>query len=257
MTSLHALLRQPTISYSRCISNHPNRSTINVYKALEQHHNYGEHLKKLGCKIHMLPPLNSFPDSCFVEDRCVVAGNTAVMCRANVRSRLGEEVTVAGAILRYKQTTYIEKPAHVDGGDIIIVGDHIYGGVSKRTNLKALKQLAKILNKKLTAIQIPKDVLHLKTISTYVGFDTVLVREDLAHLWKNTGYNIVGVPMAEAPAANCIAMGDKVIVPSDSPKTVVSLSKIGFNTILIADMSEFQKGDGSLTCLSIIFESGK
>ena len=253
MNDLIAIVRPPDNSYTKCISNHPQKATIDIYKALSQHEKYVQCLKNLGCKIIELPALKERPDSCFVEDRCVIAGDKAAICPSHVNSRKKEESAIIKLISTYKKIDFIQRPGYIDGGDIIIIGDTLYGGLSKRSNLNGLKQLANILDKELVVIKIPSKVLHLKTISSFIGSNTIFVREDLNHLWKDKGFNVVKVPMKEEHAANCIAIGNKIIVPAQSTETINFLNKLKYE-IFEVDMSEFQKGDGSLTCLSLIFE---
>lgn len=254
--NLYAIVRPPCREYVKCISNHPQKATINTHKAREQHEKYIECLKILGCKIIELQELKGYPDSCFVEDRCVVTDDVAAICQSRVSSRKGEELSVSQLMLNYRQVAFIRKPGYIDGGDIIVIDNTIYGGLSKRTNIQGLEQLADILNKNLTTMKIPTDVLHLKTISSFVGSNTILVREDLSYLWENMGYDIIKVPLEEEPASNCIAIGNGVIAPVGAPKTVAVLRGLGMEVHEV-DMSEFQKGDGSLTCLSLIFGSDK
>ena len=252
----YAIVRSPAYSYLNCISNHPQRSTIDIYRVYEQYANYIAALKELGCRILERPALKTLPDSCFVEDRCIVAENTAAITSSKVSGRKGEEDDLIYLIMQYRQVDFIKKPGYVDGGDIIIVGDTLYGGISKRTNLKGLEQLAEILNKNLVSIQVPSITLHLKTISSFIGEKTILVREDLSYLWEDKNFHIIKVPMKEEHAANCIVKGNKIIAPAGCPKTISVLKTLGLEVIEL-EMSEFQKGDGSLTCLSVIFESGK
>jgi dimethylargininase len=60
------------------------------------------------------------------------------------------------------------------------------------------------------------------------------------------------VPREEHLAANCVGANGFVVVPANCPKTVKALEQAG-KKILSVEMSEFQKMDGRLTCLSILF----
>ena len=65
-------------------------------------------------------------------------------------------------------------------------------------------------------------------------------------------YTAVVVPSSEAYAANCLSANGKVLVSRGYPETKSLIEGRGFETIDL-EMSEFRKGQGSLTCLSKIF----
>lgn len=65
-------------------------------------------------------------------------------------------------------------------------------------------------------------------------------------------FEIITVPSRESYAANCLAINGKVLMSKGFPETKKKILSKGF-TIFEVEMSEFQKMDGGLTCLSIIF----
>jgi dimethylargininase len=79
-----------------------------------------------------------------------------------------------------------------------------------------------------------------------------LVREDLSPIWENRNYDFIFVPREEASAANCIAISEEVLMPAGFPKTSAEVRKRGFHVHEI-EITEFEKGDGSLTCLAVFF----
>jgi dimethylargininase len=60
------------------------------------------------------------------------------------------------------------------------------------------------------------------------------------------------VPKGEEYAADCLAVNGTVLVAKGYPKTQKLIERAGF-LIRELDVSEFRKGDGALTCLSILF----
>jgi len=85
-----------------------------------------------------------------------------------------------------------------------------------------------------------------------VGGDTVVLTP--AHVDPATfgGCRTIEVPATESYAANCLAVGDVVLVSAGYPRTRDLLEASGFATVEM-EMSEFRKGWGSLTCLSVLF----
>ncbi|MGM0505104.1 MAG: N(G),N(G)-dimethylarginine dimethylaminohydrolase, partial [Bacteroidota bacterium] len=56
----------------------------------------------------------------------------------------------------------------------------------------------------------------------------------------------------EEYAANVLRINDYVLVPAGFPKTRTAIENLGYQTIEL-ELSEFQKMDGGLSCLSLRF----
>ena len=78
---------------------------------------------------------------------------------------------------RFNNIEAIESPGTIDGGDIMMVGDHYYIGLSERTNLEGAKQIIKILKKyDMSGSTISlKKALHLKTSLSYLEKNNLVV----------------------------------------------------------------------------------
>jgi dimethylargininase len=208
----------------------------------------------MGCKIHNLTPDGRYPDGCFVEDRCFAFKNLAVICPSSIEDRKGEGIEIRRVISGFKEVKEIVYPGVADGGDIIEIEGDIFARISKRTNLEGVKQLSNILGKQVAILDIPQKILHLKSVTTNIGKEVILVREDISYIWKDTRYNIIPVSKKEAIAANCIAIGNQVMVPAGCQEAMKKIEQHGFSTIGV-EITEFEKGDGSLTCLAVLFEA--
>ncbi len=57
---------------------------------------------------------------------------------------------------------------------------------------------------------------------------------------------------ARSAAANCVRVNDRVLLALGFPKMRQTLEKLDYD-VLTLDMSEFQKMDGGLSCLSLRF----
>jgi len=66
------------------------------------------------------------------------------------------------------------------------------------------------------------------------------------------GYSLVCVNAAESYAANCLRVNDRVLVPAGFPGLRDSIERLGY-AVLPLEMSEFEKMDGGLSCLSLRF----
>ena len=67
-----------------------------------------------------------------------------------------------------------------------------------------------------------------------------------------SGYNLLSLESSENYAANCLAINGRVLIAGGFPATKRELEHLGYQTIAL-DMSEFQKMDGGLSCLSLRF----
>jgi dimethylargininase len=227
---------------------------INVALAKQQHTAYRRALLELGLQVIYLDGDPEFPDCCFVEDPAVIVGEIAIICHMGAVSRRGEEAAVARLLQKHKQIHTIDAPGTLEGGDVLTIGKKVYVGLTSRTSREGFEQLKRIAAQQgFETIPVEtQNLFHLKSDITCVGEDCVLMRPGRFEDGLFSGYRKIIVHEAEAYAANCLAVNGKVLVSEGYPRTREQIEESGFETIAL-DMSEFRKGDGSLTCLSKIF----
>jgi dimethylargininase len=95
-------------------------------------------------------------------------------------------------------------------------------------------------------------ILHLKSGISYIGDNTLVVMAEMAEDSQFRKFNRIRVSSEESYSANCVRVNDRVLVAAGFPKLTAGLRARGFNP-LVLDMSEFQKMDGGLSCLSLRF----
>jgi len=250
-TATHAIVRPVADTYDQCVRT--GNEKIDGALAQKQHRDYCEALQSLGLKLIWVKGDNTLPDGCFVEDTAFILGAKAVICNIKVPSRAKEVAEVAKVLETLKDVYYIKPPATIDGGDILNIGNRIFAGLSKRTNIQAVRQLKEIVRNDgfdITPVKVSK-VLHLKSACTYLGDNYVIVAEDRFDLDALRGYSKIRVPKGEERAADCLSVNGTVLVAKGYPKTTKLVESEGF-AVKELDISEFRKGDGALTCLSIL-----
>ncbi len=223
--------------------------------ALKQHDAYIEALQTCGLAVTILEANEEYPDSVFVEDTAVVTGNIATLSNPGPTSRKGELAAIEPDIRSAFETVYqIESPGTFEGGDVLQVEQNFYVGLSDRTNLAGFKQFSEFMkNHSFTCLAIDmKDILHLKTGLSFLGDNSLLLVEAFENEPNFSSYRRIVVDEKEAYAANCIRVNDYVLLPSGYSRVSANLKTEGFNVIEL-DMSEFQKLDGGLSCLSLRF----
>ncbi len=97
-----------------------------------------------------------------------------------------------------------------------------------------------------------KSILHLKSGIAWVGDGKLAVMEESAGREEFHRYELIRVGAGESYAANCVRVNDYVLIPAGFPDIARELIARGFN-VLPLEVSEFQKMDGGLSCLSLRF----
>ncbi|MEE9259451.1 MAG: arginine deiminase-related protein [Nitrospinaceae bacterium] len=249
----HALVREPGPSIIHALSRHPQKDSIDFARAVNQHRAYVQALKRAGGNIVALPPLEAFPDSVFVEDTAVVFDQYAIACPVKEKSRKGEVESVVNAIREYRPLRSIEPPAALDGGDVLDTGERVFAGLSQRTNKEGIDALSRLAGKPVTPISVLKG-LHLKSGVGFLGRNILVADPESVDPSLFKGFQIVEAAAEESYAANCLALGNTVLMATGYPKLKAKIEGHGFKTIEL-EMSEFEKADGGITCLSLIVPS--
>jgi dimethylargininase len=245
-----ALVREPGDRYPGCISSHPLHHTVDTARARAQHANYCETLSGLGLEVIHVPRDDVHPDSCFVEDNAVIHGGRALICRMAKESRRGEQPGVEAVLREYMSVKRATAPATVEGGDVVHLPDRLISGVTQRTNLEGVAQMREWLRVDVDTVVDP-DIIHLKSYFTSLGRGKVIVTRKYADHPALEGLETLIVPEEEEYAADTLTVGDTVIIPEGNHRTRDMLREAGYEVITL-DVSEFEKCEGALTCLSIL-----
>jgi len=224
-------------------------------KALEQHQKYVEALEQCGLQVKVLEGDSRFPDSVFIEDVALCTPSCAIITNPGAVSRngeIGEMLEVLAGF--YQEIEEIRSPGTLEGGDVMMVGDYYYIGLSERTNQKGAAQLMSILEKYgMRGSKVPlKQVLHLKTRVSYLEQNNLLVCGEFINYPEFGKFNRIEVPAQEAYAANSLWINGTLLVPKGFPETRSKIEIAGY-PVIVVDVSEFQKLDGGLSCLSLRF----
>lgn len=232
-----------------------NLGAPDYQKALLQHADYIEALKECGLKVKVLPADENFPDSTFVEDVALMTPHCAILTNPGAPSRTLETRSMLNTLRNfYSKVEIIDSPGNVEAGDIMMVGDHYYIGLSDRTNQAGAGQMIAILESygmQGSVVEL-SEVLHLKTGLAYLENNNLLACGEFLNKPEFQGFQLLEVDPDEAYAANSVWINGTVLTPSGFPKTRALIASAGYK-IRQVDVSEFQKLDGGLSCLSLRF----
>lgn len=248
-----AFVRPPSNSYANCISSNPARNAIDVVLAKEQHRAYISILKESGIKIFTLPPLESHPDSVFMQDPAILGVERSIIGRFHEPSRRGEEEAFRRDLQEHKQRVgqlnTVTPPGTLEGGDILVTPNELFVGESQRTNPNGNAQLAAFLPAtKVTTVKT--SLFHLLCGVTYLSNGSMIISPQLIEESQFPEFRFIEIQKEDAYSCDALYLGGRrVLVPSGFPNTVAKLKKAGYSPVEV-DVSEFYKGDGGVTCLS-------
>lgn len=255
MATVRALVRRPSPRLAEGLLTHLERVPVDADLAVRQWQQYVDALADAGWSCVEVPPIDDCPDGVFVEDTMVVFGDLAVIARAGADERRPEAAEAERAVAAQGyRIARISEPGTLDGGDILKIGTTVYAGLGGRTNQAGIDQLREHLaplGAEVVAVPVRR-VLHLKSAVTALPDGTVIgyepLTDDPAAFPK-----FLAVP--EEAGAHVVLLGeDRVLMAASAPKTA-ELFKERAYTPVVVDISEFEKLEGCVTCLSVRLRS--
>lgn len=252
-----AIVRAPSANFAEGLTTVDLGRPI-YERALEQHEAYCLALERCGLDVLRLEAEARYPDATFVEDTAVLTARGAVLTRPGAPSRAGEVAGISTILTEtYPELFAIAEPGTLDGGDVCEAGNHFFIGISERTNEAGARQLAGSLSSfgytaSFVDIREVPGILHLKSGLAWLGDAELVVIEALRNHTEFQRFDLVLVTAGEEYAANCVRVNDQVLIAAGYPTLEGTLQERGYQTFTL-DMSEFQKMDGGLSCLSLRF----
>lgn len=250
----NAIVRTPCENMVSGITS-ANLGSPNYDMAIVQHERYIAALESCGVSVTILDKEEDYPDSTFVEDTALITPECAILTNPGAFSRKGEVDSIREALSEFfSELEEIKAPGTLDAGDVMMVGSHYYIGLSQRTNAEGARQLISILQDyDLSGSTVEMgSILHLKTGLSYLENNSLIIASGFSHEAQFTDFKQIHIPDDESYAANAIWVNDKVIVAEGFPKSRAAIEQAGHETVALK-MSEFQKLDGGLSCLSLRF----
>ncbi len=246
-----AIVRRPSSRLADGIVTHLERAPVDPDLALEQWKDYVDALSSHGWRIVEAPAADDCPDGVFVEDAAVVLRGVAVLTRPGAAQRRPEVESMAVALAEIGLTTRrMEAPATLDGGDVMAVGDTVYVGLGGRTNAEGARQLGEALAPagiSVVTVSLSK-VLHLKSAVTALPDGSVIGYSDALDD-PAVFPDFVAAP--EEAGAHVVRLGDDaLLMAAGAPLTAELLAGRGYRPVEV-DISEFEKLEGCVTCLSV------
>jgi dimethylargininase len=246
----YALVRRPAETLADGIVTFIERTPLDLELAKRQWDDYVAALERNGWPAVVVDGDDSMPDCVFVEDAVVMFGDLAVITNPRQPARNPEIAAVRRTIddLGLDATAITE--GTLDGGDVLKVGSQVYVGLSGTTNAAAIEQLARILTPRgYTVTKVPlTKALHLKSAVTALPDGTVI---GYAPVVDDPGMFPSFLAVPEEPGAHVVILDeDLLLMSSAAPRTAELFADRGYRLEPV-DVSEYEKLEGCVTCLSV------
>ena len=252
---MRALVRPTSRRLAEGQLTHIDRVPVDIDLAERQWAGYVAALVAAGFEAVSVPGDDALPDSVFVEDAVVVFGEVAVLTSPGAESRRAETDAVGDTLRELAETgaalevVAIDLPGTLDGGDVLKIGATVYVGRGGRTNADGIRQLRALLTPRgyaVVGVPVTK-VLHLKSAVTALPDGTVIGHPgDVDHPEAFDRF----LPMPEHGAAVVVLSDDTVLMAASVPESAALVESLGYRVVTV-DISEFEKLEGCVTCLSV------
>lgn len=251
--------------FDRAIVRAPGRSVVNGLRSaadvmpehdaiVREHDAYVTALRSAGLSIEVLPPLEQFPDSMFVEDPALVFSEGAILLRPGAASRLGETAEMRDVLARnFPKVLELEGEEYVDGGDVLVTPNAVLIGLSARTCRTGAEALAGKLERfgrKARIVEVPAGMLHLKTGVSLLDEETVLATARIAQSDAFLGFRTLVVSGEDEASPNALRINGTVFLGACYPRTLELVAREGFRVAAVP-VSEIAKLDAGLSCMSL------
>ena len=251
MTTRRALVRRPSPRLAEGLVTHIERQPVDTEKAFAQWDDYVRTLQAHGWETIEVPPAPDCPDSAFVEDAVVAWGDLALVTRPGDDTRKPETIEAQRTVSDLGfQVHSITGEGTLDGGDVLKVQDVFYVGRGGRTNAEGVRQMRALfapLGIQVVAVPLTK-ALHLKSAVTALPDGSII---GYAPVVDDPAFFPRFVEVPEESGAHVVDLGEgRLLMAADAPKSAALLEDLGYQPVLV-DISEYEKLEGCVTCLSV------
>ena len=249
-----ALVRRPSALVAQGEVTHIDRVPMDVALAFEQHAGYLRLLERHGYELVYVADAPEHPDGIFVEDTVVMVDGVAIITRPGAESRRGEIVSTAVAVAALGlKSEAIAAPGTLDGGDVLVVGEHVFIGRTTRTNddgIATFRALAAPLGYTTIGVDVP-GCLHLKSAITALPDGSLIGVPTWVDRTVFTSEGFLVHDALEPSGGDVLCLGDTVVIAASAPRTVALVRDLGFDVETI-NVGELEKIECGVTCMSVL-----
>ena len=238
-------------------------ASINIDLAIKQHRHFIKVLKSKGIEVILLPPDKRFPDQVFTRDIGFTVGNRIYVAEMQTYHRQGEEIILEEWLNQERLPFHQLKGFKIEGGDVMIDGKTLYIGMSKRTNMQAVRHLQTLLPKhEIIPIPFNDAFLHLDCVFNILSSKEALicsseVDSEQVKLLKSR-YHLIEMAKEElfSHSANVLSIGHNTVISMPINKELNKRLQLRGYEVVEVDISEITKSGGAFRCCTLpIFRS--
>lgn len=228
-------------------------------RALAQWEELVRTYRRLGHRVHFVDPVEGLPDMVFVADSGLVVDGVALGARYRTEQRAPE----AEYVMRWFEDSGLARPCrpryvNEGGGDLLVVGDMIYGGTGFRTDERAHAEAEWHLRRRVATLRlIDPRYYHLNTAMGVLDARTVAY---LPEAFDPRSVTLLRSMFPDAIVAteedtralglNLVSDGFNVVLSAQATSLAEKLRSRGYNPVPV-DMSEFLKSGGGIKCCTL------
>ena len=227
--------------------------------AVRQHDRIKDTMRALGAEVIDVPELEGHPNSVFTRDTALCTPNGYVHLRPGIPTREKEAGWMAAVLddLGEPCVGRIMAPGSVDGGDVVLMGDVAFVGLSQRTNEEGFRQLSQILGDmayETRTVPLPPTILHLDKVLMPVRPGQLLVCQNVISESTLDGFDRIDIECAGSTMSNIICLGDGEIIVGAANEGAIQRLEEEDLKLHVLSMTEFSKGDAGPNCLIMPLE---
>jgi dimethylargininase len=249
-TNRQALVRPPSPRLADGLVTHIDRVPVDADRAAQQWEQYVAALQATGWQTTEVAPADDCPDAVFVEDSVVMIGGTAVITNPGADERKAETAGTATALRALGYPVRSMRTGTMDGGDVLKVGSLVYVGRGGRTNAAGVAEfrtLVEPLGVRVVAVPLTK-VLHLKSAITALPDGSIIGYPPLV---DDPAFFPHFRPMPEEAGSHVVDLGEgRLLIAASAPRSADLIADLGYTPVPV-DITEFEKMEGCVTCLSV------
>ncbi|MEN9202365.1 MAG: TIGR00300 family protein [Thermostichus sp. DG_1_6_bins_120] len=215
-------------------------------------------------KVHLVDPVQGWPDMVFTANAGLILGSTVVLSRFYHPERQGEQPHFKAWFEKQGYTVYELPPALAfeGAGDALLdrAGRWLWAGYGFRSMLESHPYLAKWLEIEVLSLRLVDErFYHLDTCFCPLSEGYLLYYPPAFDTYSNRLIEMrvppeKRIPIQEADAiqfaCNAVDVNGTILVNWVSPELEATLQERGF-TVLQTELTEFLKAGGAAKCLTL------
>lgn len=242
------------------------RELMDPERARAQHDQVAEIYRQHGVAVHYVEETRvDRPNAIYMRDNLFMTPEGAIVARQAIAARRGEERWVAKSLGRLGVPivrTITGRGVFEGACAMWIDRETVVLGTGNRCNRDGAEQVAEVLRRMgvrhLIPFAIPYGHAHIDGLMNMIDHDLALIFPwQVSHeVWselRRRGIQVLEAPSVEEVrnmAVNLVALAPRrVLMPQGNPRTAELLVQHGAEVIEV-DVSEIQKGWGSLHCMT-------